>query len=60
MVTYSKRISTSEAKAAAAESVEIGNEPIDILLEKLEHVFGSWTVVKKRLMRAAAYILKCG
>ncbi|VDM91675.1 unnamed protein product [Onchocerca ochengi] len=59
MVTYSKRISTSEKIAEADVSEIIGNEPIDILIKKLENIFGSWISVKKRLIRAASYILKC-
>uniref|UniRef100_A0A1I7V9C6 Trehalase n=2 Tax=Loa loa TaxID=7209 RepID=A0A1I7V9C6_LOALO len=59
MVTYSKRISVSDKITTVDVSEIIDNEPADILIKKLEDVFGSWIVVKKRLIRVASYILKC-
>lgn len=59
MVTYSKRISVSDKIATADVAEIIDNEPIDMLIKKLEEVFGSWISVKKRLIRTASYILKC-
>ncbi|CAG9530313.1 unnamed protein product [Cercopithifilaria johnstoni] len=59
MVTYSKRISVSDKIAPTDISEIIDNEPIDLLMKKLEDLFGSWISVKKRLIRTASYILKC-
>ncbi|VBB34212.1 unnamed protein product, partial [Acanthocheilonema viteae] len=54
MVTYSKRIRVSDKIVTADVSEIIDSEPIDILIKKLEDVFGSWISVKKRLIRIAS------
>lgn len=59
MVTYSKRISVSDKITTTDVSEIIDNDPIDILVRKLEDVFGPWKTVKKHLIRTASYILKC-
>ncbi|VDN88054.1 unnamed protein product [Brugia pahangi] len=59
MVTYSKRISVSDKTITSDVSEINDNEPVDILIKKLENIFGSWISTKKRLIRIASYILKC-
>uniref|UniRef100_A0A915Q3K9 Trehalase n=1 Tax=Setaria digitata TaxID=48799 RepID=A0A915Q3K9_9BILA len=59
MVTYSKRISVSGKESTAEVPEMIENESVDVLMKKLEEIFGSWKSVKRRLMHTASYILKC-
>ncbi|KAK6111810.1 Trehalase family protein [Brugia pahangi] len=51
MVTYSKRISVSDKTITSDVSEINDNEPVDILIKKLENIFGSWISTKERLKR---------